>query len=189
MVAVHFRPNAFIDVLTRKRSLTVALSGSREPSVSVVGAGFEPMLFLRQACAAIVLVVLTLGMQSAGMAGLIEWAKSHFARDAQALGPWGSAVLVVRFTSLIICLHILEILLWTAFYRWRCLSTWESAFYFSATSYSTVGYGDVVLQPVWRLLGPVESVSGVLMCGLSASFLFAVVNRLIESSESAKSHR
>ena len=146
------------------------------------------MLFLRQACAAIVLVMVTLGIQSAGMAGLIEWAKSHFARRAQALGPLGSAVLVVRFTSLIICLHILEILLWTAFYRWRCLSTWESAFYFSATSYSTVGYGDVVLQPVWRLLGPVESIAGVLMCGLSASFLFAVVTRLIESSESAKDH-
>jgi voltage-gated potassium channel len=157
--------------------------------VSVVGEGFEPMLFLRQACAAIVLVMLTLVMQSAGMAGLIEWAKSHFARGAQALGSWSSAVLVVRFTSLIICLHILEILLWTAFYRWRCLSSWESAFYFSATSYSTVGYGDVVLKPVWRLLGPVESISGVLMCGLSASFLFAVVNRLIESRESTKSHR
>ena len=157
--------------------------------MSGVGSVFGPMLFLRQVCAAIVLVVITLGMQSAGMAGLIEWAKFHFARGAQALGAWGSAVLVVRFTSLIVCLHILEILLWTAFYRWRCLSTWESAFYFSATSYSTVGYGDVVLQPVWRLLGPVESVSGVLMCGLSASFLFAVVNRLIESSESTKSHR
>jgi len=160
-----------------------------EPSVSVVGAGFELMLFLRQACAAIVLVMLTLAMQSAGMAGLIEWAKSHFARGAQALGPWGSAVLVVRFTSLIVCLHILEILLGAAFYRWCCLRTWESAFYFSAASYSTVGYGDVVLQPVWRLLGPVESVSGALMCGLSASFLFAVVTRLIESRESAKSHR
>jgi hypothetical protein len=147
------------------------------------------MLFLRQACAAIVLVMLTLGMQSAGMAGLIEWAKSHFFKNTRAPGLWGSAVLVVRFTSLIVCLHVLEILMWTAFYRWRCLSTWESAFYFSATSYSTVGYGDVVLQPVWRLLGPVESVSGVLMCGLSASFLFAVVSRLIESSESAKGHR
>ena len=157
--------------------------------MSGVGAVFEHMLFLHQACAAIVLVIITLGMQSAGMAGLIEWAKSHFARNAQALGAWGAAVLVVRFTSLIICLHIAEILLWTVFYRWRCLSRWESAFYFSASSYSTVGYGDVVLQPVWRLLGPVESVSGVLMCGLSASFLFAVVTRLLERGESAKSQR
>jgi hypothetical protein len=36
---------------------------------------------------------------------------------------------------------------------------------------------------------PVESVSGVLMCGLSASFLFAVVTRLLESSDSPESHR
>src|SRR5271155_5439909 len=147
------------------------------------------MLFLQQACAAIVLVMLTLCIQSAGMAGLIEWAQSHFARGGPTLGLWGSGVLGVRLTSLTNCLHMFEILLWTAFYRWRCLSTWESAFYFSATSYSTVGYGDVVLRPVWRLLGPVESVSGVIMCGLSASFLFAVVTRLIDSSESAKSHR
>jgi hypothetical protein len=41
------------------------------------------MLFLRQACAAIVLVMLTLGMQSAGMAGLIEWAKSHFLKTRE----------------------------------------------------------------------------------------------------------
>ncbi len=147
------------------------------------------MLFFRQACAGIVLVMLTLALQSAGMAGLIEWAKTHFARGVQALGAWGSAALMVRFTSLIVCLHILEILLWTVFYRWRCLGTWESAFYFSATSYSTVGYGDVVLQPVWRILGPVESVAGVLMCGVSASFLFAVVTRLFEHSESGESHR
>jgi voltage-gated potassium channel len=69
------------------------------------------MLFLRQGCAAIVLVFITLGMQSAGMAGLIEWAKSHFARRAQSLGAWGCAALVVRFISLIICLHFSQILM------------------------------------------------------------------------------
>ena len=47
--------------------------------------------------------------------------------------------------------------------------------YFSAASYATVG---VVLPQTWRTLGPVEI--GVLMCGLSASVLFAIVTRLVE---------
>jgi voltage-gated potassium channel len=84
-----------------------------------------------------------------------------------------------------ICLHVLEILLWTAFYRWRCFPVWESAFYFSAASYATVGYGDVVLPQMWRTVGPVESIIGVLMCGLSASFLFAIVSRLLDREAQA----
>jgi hypothetical protein len=82
-----------------------------------------------------------------------------------------------------IALHMLQILLWAGFYRWKCFPSWESAFYFSTTSYSTVGYGDLVLPRMWRTLGPVESVTGVLMCGLSASFLFAVVTRLVQHEE------
>jgi voltage-gated potassium channel len=57
---------------------------------------------------------------------------------------------------------------------------WEPAFYFSAASYATVGYGDVVLPQMWRNLGPMESIIGVLMCGLSASFLSAIVSRLVD---------
>lgn len=59
-------------------------------------------------------------------------------------------------------------------------ATWESAFYFSAASYSTVGASDLVLPGAWRTLCPIESVTGVLMCGFSASFLFAIVTRLVE---------
>jgi len=82
---------------------------------------------------------------------------------------------------LIICLHILEIILWAWFYRWFCFPSWEVSFYFSATSYSTVGYGDVILPRAWRTLGPVEGVTGVLMCGLSVSLMFAIVTRIVES--------
>jgi hypothetical protein len=44
----------------------------------------------------------------------------------------------------------------------------------------SVGYGDVVLPAMGRTLGPVESIIGVLMCGLSASFLFAIVSRIVK---------
>jgi voltage-gated potassium channel len=96
------------------------------------------------------------------------------------LGAIRSAILVMRLMTAFIGLHLLEILLWAGFYRWLCFRSWESAFYFSAASYATVGYGDVVLPWTWRTLGPVESIIGVLMCGLSASFLFAVVSRLVD---------
>ena len=138
------------------------------------------MGFLRQAVAATILVTLTLSVQCGGMAALIDWGIAHFARDKHRLGPVRSAVLIVRLTSVMIALHMSQILLWAGFYRWNCFSSWESAFYFSITSYSTVGYGDLVLSPKWRSLGPVESVAGVLMCGLSASFLFAIVTRLVD---------
>jgi voltage-gated potassium channel len=141
------------------------------------------MVFVHQACTTIVLVTLTLVLQSAGMAALIEWAKAHLPRALHRIGPWRSGVLMVRLTTLIVCLHMLEILLWAWFYRLYCFSTWESAFYFSATSYSTVGYGDLVLPQAWQLVGPTESITGVLMCGLSVSFLFAVVHRLVERDE------
>jgi hypothetical protein len=38
----------------------------------------------------------------------------------------------------------------------------------------------------WRIVGPVESVTGVLMWGLSASFVFAIVIRLLQRDEQAE---
>jgi hypothetical protein len=142
--------------------------------------GAKPIQFLRQAGASAVLLTLTLWFQSAGMATLIHWGRASFARGTHRFGPVRSAALMVRITSLMITLHLLRILLWAAFYRWFCLSSWESSFYFSTASYSTVGYGDIVLPQMWRTLSPVESVTGVLMCGLSVSYLFFIVRRLVE---------
>jgi voltage-gated potassium channel len=141
------------------------------------------MDFLRQALSAFILVTLTLSMQSAGMGALIRWGRAQFKRELCRLGALRSAEIIVRCMSAMIAFHLLQILLWASFYRWNCFPSWENAFYFSATSFSTVGYGDLVLPPAWRTLGPVESVAGVLMCGLSASFLFAIVNRLIEHEQ------
>ena len=145
------------------------------------------MIFIRQTSAAAVLVTLTLSLQCAGMATVITWARPSFAADVLRLGVIRSAMLIMRLMTAFIGLHVLEILLWAGFYRWLCFPFWESAFYFSAASYATVGYGDVILPQMWRTLGPVESIIGVLMCGLSASFLFAIVSRLVDG-ETKLSH-
>ena len=75
---------------------------------------------LTHAAVAFVLVTLTLVLQCAGMAALIDWAIPHFGRYSHRLGTVRSAALIVRFTSVMIALHLFEILLWAGFYRWQC---------------------------------------------------------------------
>jgi Ion channel len=109
--------------------------------------------------------------------------------DIHKLGSFRSAGLVIKSTLAIITLHGLQILLWASCYRWLCFPSWESALYFSSTSYSTVGYGDVVLPLEWRLLGPLESMVGVIMAGVSVSILFAIVTRLVDGEERSSAAR
>jgi voltage-gated potassium channel len=116
------------------------------------------------------LITATLVLQSTGMALLIVWGRARFTHKMQRVGPVEGTLLMVRITSIMVGLHFLEICLWGVFYRWNCFPSWESALYFSAGSYSTVGCGDLLLPVRWRLFGPIESVAGVLMSGLSASF-------------------
>jgi len=48
-------------------------------------------------------------------------------------------------------------------------------------SYTAIGYGDVVLPQNWRLLGAIQGVLGVLLCGLSTAFIFAVMNAMFKA--------
>ena len=136
------------------------------------------MLF-RQVDEGLLLVILTLWLQSVGIAALVRWARHAVQGDLDGLTLFRSAGLVVRLTTAVIALHGLEISLWAGFYRWICFPSWDLAFYFSASSYSTLGCGDVTLPSTWRTFGPVESLLGALMCGVSVSLLFAIVTRLI----------
>jgi hypothetical protein len=137
------------------------------------------MGFVSPTIAAAALVVLSLWIQCAGMATLINWGLAYLAHKHR-LSLVHSTVLMFRITSLMIGLHLGQILVWAAFYRWMCFPGWGSAFYFSTSSYSTIGDGDLVLPATWRILGPVEAVTGMLMCGLSVSLLFAIVTRLVD---------
>jgi Ion channel len=54
----------------------------------------------------------------------------------------------------------------------------DMALYFSAVTYATIGYGDVVPPENWRLLASMEGLIGILMCAWSGGFIFAIVTRL-----------
>jgi len=76
---------------------------------------------------------------------------------------------------------VIEAAIWAVFYYHSGLfPDFETSLYFSIGSYTTIGYGDVVLPRAWRMLGGIEGLSGVLLCGLSTAFVFAVVNAMFQ---------
>ena len=123
------------------------------------------------------LAALCVVVHAMGMTALLRWLKQATARmDARF---WISTWLLVRVAGWIILLHLVEIALWAFFYaRGHGMPDLPSAFYFSAVTYTTTGYGDLVLPSEWRLVGGVEALTGILMCGWSAALFVAVVTRL-----------
>jgi hypothetical protein len=148
----------------------------------------SPWLLVAVILSAFVLVTVTVGMHVAGVAILLRWLKPYFDRPPTHL--WPTSLLLIRIATSQILAHVTAISVWAAFYRWQdCLRDSESAFYFSGVTYTTAGYGDLVLLKPWRLLGPIEGLTGILMCGLSASVFFAVVSHIYQSRHGNTSER
>jgi len=56
-----------------------------------------------------------------------------------------------------------------------------TAYYHSMVNYTSLGYGDVIMSPSWKLLGPLETANGMLLFGVSTAMIFAVIQRLIQA--------
>ena len=126
---------------------------------------------------ACVLVAATVSVHAIGLAQLLtSLLKSHALPPARL---WPITWFLIRITWLLLLIHATEITVWALFYWWQgCLPDLTSATYFSGVTYATVGYGDLVLPIEWRMLAPIEGLTGILMCGLSTGLFFAIVNKL-----------
>ena len=127
--------------------------------------------------AAFLLLSLTVLINATGLILLMR--RLHLQTVTPDQGIWPSSWLLIRIAAFVVVIHSLAISMWAGFYVWQnCLPDFPTALYFSAITYTTVGYGDIVLTPEWRLFSGVEAITGILMCGLSTGYFFAVVNRL-----------
>jgi Ion channel len=115
-------------------------------------------------------------VHASGVATAVRWMR-HLEVLPQSLWPW--TWLFIRLAGWIVVLHVVEITAWAAIYAWTdAMPGLQTALYFSAVTYTTTGYGDVVLPEEWRLVGAIEALTGILMCGWSTGFFFAVVSRM-----------
>ena len=77
--------------------------------------------------------------------------------------------------------HTVHIYLWAAsFWFLGALPGYEEPLYFALVTYTTLGYGDVVLDPGHRIFGAMASATGILMFGLTTAFLVGFLGRAMD---------
>jgi hypothetical protein len=124
---------------------------------------------------ALALMAACVAIHGSGVAAALDW----WRRQTTARDFWRSTRLFIAVAAWMILLHLAEITVWAVFYLFTgAIADLASSLYFSAVTYTTTGYGDVVLPKDYRLVGGVEALTGILMCGWSTGFFFAVVSRM-----------
>ena len=79
---------------------------------------------------------------------------------------------------------LIEVLVWAFVYLWlNAIQGIEQAFYFSMVTFTTLGYGDVVLQERWRLLASFQAANGIILFGWTTAIVMAVVHRVYFQKE------
>ena len=90
-----------------------------------------------------------------------------------------SMVLMMLFIG-----HLIQIAIWAILFMLLGeFVSFQTAFYHSAVNFASLGYGDIVMSEDWRLLGAIEASNGVLMFGLSAGTMLAVMTNLFSKSK------
>ncbi len=114
---------------------------------------------MRLVLLAVALLATCVTVQSLGMLVLIRWLSRvrRVLESRSTVGLWA-----------------------VVFWRAQELPNVDTALYFSLATYTTIGFGDVVVGPGWRVLAGIEGLTGILLVAWSTAFVFAVVNRTYE---------
>jgi hypothetical protein len=126
-------------------------------------------------------LVLTLMVQAVATVVIVRIVAALVRRGFAGRSFWLDVVIMMVVLSITLTSILVQVAVWAAgFMVCGEFRDFMTAFYHSAVNFTTLGYGDIVMSRTWRLLGPLEAANGILMCGISASGLFAVTNRLIK---------
>jgi type III secretory pathway component EscU len=80
---------------------------------------------------------------------------------------------------LMFIVSVLEVMVWSVTYLWLgAFEDFERATYFSMVTFTTLGYGEIVLSEEWRLLASFEAANGIIMFGWTTAIVLAAVQRV-----------
>jgi hypothetical protein len=127
-------------------------------------------------------VLCTIFIHALAVGATVNFVRREKRLGRTGAGLWIDLAIVVLTMSFAFLAHLIEIALWAVLFV-TCgeFQEFGFAYYHSAVNYTTLGYGDVIMTPSWKLLGPLEAADGALMFGVSTAMIFAVVMRLVQA--------
>jgi len=123
------------------------------------------------------MMVVTTAIHAGGMMLAMQAVRKYEAE----LSKRSSLRHIFRISGIVILMFlvsVLEVSVWAVTYlSLNAIEGFERALYFSMVTFTTLGYGDVVLAEQWRLLGSFEAANGIIMFGWTTAIVIAVVQR------------
>ncbi len=126
-------------------------------------------------------MLLCLIVQTAVAFWCVRYYMHHSSQVGRGQGFLAGMLPLIVATLALLVANLVQLMLWGALFLW--LGEFDQAYdaiYHSAVNFSSLGYGDIVMSRERRLLGPLEAVNGVLMLGMSAATLMAIVQHMIK---------
>jgi hypothetical protein len=142
----------------------------------------QHIAFLIPLAVGIAAVICTIFIHALPLSATINFIRRQERCGRVGVGFWMDTVIVARVILYALVGHLLEIAFWAVlFLICREFSDFDTACYHSAVNYTSLGYGDILMSPAWRLLGPLETADGMLLFGVSTALIFTVIQRLFEA--------
>lgn len=95
-----------------------------------------------------------------------------------------ATLIIVLFVLFMFLAVVIDVWMWAVVYLVAgAISSFEEALYFSTASFTTVGYGDIVLSHEWRLLGSFEGANGMIIFGWTTALVIAAIQRFYSWDE------
>ncbi len=113
---------------------------------------------------------------------VVSWAADGTSRLLAGTSARIRVVLIMGATvTALLCAHVIEVTIWGfAYAALDAVPKQVDAFYFAFVNYTTLGYGDILPEPRWRLLGPIAAMNGVLLFGWSTAVIYDVLRNVAQ---------
>lgn len=125
------------------------------------------------------LIVVTIFIHAGGMTLSVAMLRTLHASNWVQRSRFAKATAVSFLVLTMFIATLLETVLWGILYLSAgAIEGVEKAFYFSMVTYTSLGYGDIVLEKPWRLLASFQAANGVIVFGWTTALIFAAVHRI-----------